>query len=126
MPELTDAFTRQQINTNQLQFGTQQPQITDNKNINTKNLLVENSAARWASPDSLSSEPRIINDPLKSFTQNPNHNIAERNGIVMTGMSMEPLTLECDPHAWDLKPDDIEFQKLFGNLCKYLYTYLFP
>lgn len=127
VPELTDAFTRQQINSisGQSQYVQQplQQQANNEQNVNTKNLLVDNIAARWASPDGDNSEPRIITEPLKSFTHQ-NHATAAvaasaaRNGLVMTGMPMEPLTLECDPHAWDLKPDDIEFQKLIGNLRK--------
>lgn len=116
VPELNRVFNRIQ---NSSSLGST-PLIS-------RNLTVENNIdARWASPDGENSEPRIITEPLRSFTQQigeqnamPRTNI--RNGMVMTGrLPMEQLTLECDPHAWDLQPDELDYQRLIGNICKYL------
>lgn len=115
VPELTRVFNRIQ---NNLSLGST-PLIS-------RNLTVENNIdARWASPDGDNSEPRIITEPLRSFThqiggQNAMQRTDIRNGMVMTGLPMEQLTLECDPHAWDLQPDELDYQRLIGNICKYL------
>lgn len=115
VPELTKVFNRIQNN-----LGLASTPII------SRNLKVENNIdARWASPDDDNSEPRIITEPLRSFIpiggQNAMQRTGIRNGMVMTGLPMEQLTLECDPHAWDLQPDELDYQRLIGTICKYLY-----
>lgn len=93
------------------------------------------NAARWASPDGDNSEPRIIAEPLRSFAMHGNVDARTaatkgavaaatsakspdlRNGMVMTsGMPiMEQLTLECDPNAWDLPADSLEYHRMMGG-----------
>lgn len=33
--------------------------------------------------------------------------------------NIEPLSLDVDPHAWDLQPDEIDLHKLIQNFCEY-------
>lgn len=109
-------------------------------------LPVNANAARWASPDGDNSEPRIISEPLRSFAMHGNVDARTgatkgavaaaatspkspdlRNGMVMTsGMPiMEQLTLECDPNAWDLPADSLEYHRMMGGHSRKFYCSFF-
>lgn len=64
--------------------------------------------ARWASADS-SGNPKIVS----SFANDP----PAVRGSLGTGASMQPLNLEVDPNAWELKDHDL--QRLLGGACEY-------
>lgn len=65
--------------------------------------------ARWASGDS-SGNPKIVS----SFGANDAPTVRGN----LTGVpSMQPLNLDIDPNAWELKNHDL--QQLLGNACKY-------
>lgn len=97
------------------------------------NLPVNVNAARWASPDGDNSEPRIVAEPLRAFAMHGGNVAAPkgasattkstdlRNGMVMTGGMpiMEQLTLECDPNAWDLPADSLEYQRMMAHSCEF-------
>lgn len=93
VPEIQQSMSRQDVNESIMQFIK----------TNTTN------PARWASTDDDSSEPRIVPDPLKLILE---------NGLIKSDEIMRPLTVDLDPHAWELDPGHLEFQELIGNIRK--------
>lgn len=67
--------------------------------------------ARWASGDS-SGNPKIV-----SSFQGPNNPPAVRGSSGPT-YSLQPLNLEIDPNAWELRNYDMHM--LLGNSCEYI------
>lgn len=66
--------------------------------------------ARWASSDS-NGNPKIV-----SSFQGANNGPTVR-GFSGSTQSMQPLNLEIDPNAWELKNYDL--QQMLGNGCEY-------
>lgn len=79
--------------------------------------------ARWASPDNLNSEPKIIpaNTSIYNSLDVFNSYKKERdNGLYTSGQQapMNELSVSVDANAWDLPNDEEDFQSLIGNICK--------
>lgn len=69
--------------------------------------------ARWASGDS-NGNPKIVS----SFVNNP----PTVRGGTGPAPSMQPLNLEIDPNAWELKNPDL--QQMLGNFCEYRVAFI--
>lgn len=109
--------------------ATERPQIRINSSTGTNNHFTNQSEhdrydsrtpvnqflmpgtpaeARWASADS-SGNPKIVS----SFANDP----PAVRGTLGSAAAMQPLNLEVDPNAWELKDHDL--QRLLGGACEY-------
>lgn len=113
----TDATERPQIKinatneTNDYLYSTDQDR--QDSRTPTKQFLIPGAIpvdARWASGDS-SGNPKIV-----SSFQNSNDAPSVR-GFSGSAQKMQPLNLEIDPNAWELKNYDL--QQLLGNGREY-------
>lgn len=73
--------------------------------------------ARWSSGES--SNPKIVSS---AFTNSNSNNFNNEAPLVRTGsggMSMMPLSIDCDPNAWELK--EFDMQRIVGGNCEFLF-----
>lgn len=115
----TDATERPQIrinpstDSNNYLYATQTERDRIGSRTPTGQFLMPGTTpvdARWASGDS-SGNPKIV-----SSSRGPNDapTVRTNNGLLP---SMQPLNLDIDPNAWELKNPDL--QQLLGNVCEY-------
>lgn len=113
----TDATERPQIRINPTTdtnlYSTQTERDRIGSRTPTNQFLmpgITSAEARWASGDS-NGNPKIV-----SSFQGPNDapTVRGNHGSLPT---MQPLNLDIDPNAWELKKPDL--QQLLGNACEY-------
>lgn len=109
-PELSDLFTP----VNSARSLTNQQSLSQMMPSSAHNTM----GVQWANVDSPeTSEPRKINRQQHG-TFNQNGAGIQRKTIGKIPANIEPLSLDVDPHAWDLRPEDLDFHKLIQNFCK--------
>lgn len=107
-PELSDLFTP--INSAR---SFQQQSIP---------IGVATNSTQWPNTDSESSESRPLNrHHLLTLNQNGGDKAQRKPGKGVS--TVEPLSLEVDPHAWDLQPEQLDLYKLIQNFCEYMVFY---
>lgn len=68
-------------------------------------------SARWASPDGRdNSVPRIISESFYEQHANRNEAILKGGGEVV-----QQLSVACDPDAWELNEDELQFNNVNGK-----------
>lgn len=96
--------------------ATERPQIkinatTDSISYTTHTELERFGSPRWSSGDS-NGNPKIVSSPIND----PPTVRGKQNVSSGLGIQMQPLKLEIDPNAWELKSHNL--QHLLGNSCE--------
>lgn len=131
---LTDDDTIDQIYTEQ-NFATNSSQMMPDLINDVSRLTLNNNMTKAFSETTPNSErPKVPQTSLLNAGRLPPHMMLKptllthqnsiqetsSNGLIKTNEPLKMLSVEVDPHAWDLKMDDLDFQRIVGNIGEYV------